>query len=168
MRSSLPYSAASFTCVRSEVWTRTLIVQPSRPPRQSARPMERWTHQATRDQTQVKSSCAATQDHGRFKLQKIATVAQTTSLYSECNKHSYDQKYRKSVRCFLVVKKCTSTFSESSSDWSQFSGSFDASNYLSPRMRRNHGLMSMKKTLALIHLALVWSQEPLTLSDLLR
>ncbi|XP_040925539.1 TATA box-binding protein-associated factor RNA polymerase I subunit B isoform X2 [Betta splendens] len=57
---------------------------------------------------------------------------------------------------------------ESSSGWSQFSGSVDARNYLGPRMKRNCGLMSMKKTLALIHLALVWSREPLTLSDLLR
>ncbi|XP_026196406.1 TATA box-binding protein-associated factor RNA polymerase I subunit B [Anabas testudineus] len=53
----------------------------------------------------------------------------------------------------------------STSGWSQFSGSVSCP---SPRMRRNHSLMSMKKTLALIHLALVWSSEPLTLSDLLR
>ncbi|XP_074471961.1 TATA box-binding protein-associated factor RNA polymerase I subunit B [Sebastes fasciatus] len=57
----------------------------------------------------------------------------------------------------------------SSSDWSQCSGSVDAASYLSARLRRSrHTLMSMKKTLALIHLALVWSREPLTLSDLLR
>uniref|UniRef100_A0A8C9ZKS9 TATA box-binding protein-associated factor RNA polymerase I subunit B n=1 Tax=Sander lucioperca TaxID=283035 RepID=A0A8C9ZKS9_SANLU len=57
----------------------------------------------------------------------------------------------------------------SSSDWSQCSGSLDAASYLSARLRRSrHGLMSMKKTLALLHLALVWIQEPLTLSDLLR
>lgn len=48
------------------------------------------------------------------------------------------------------------------------SGSLDAVSYLSARMKRTHSLMSMKKTLALIHLALVWSREPLTLSDLLR
>ncbi|XP_037541150.1 TATA box-binding protein-associated factor RNA polymerase I subunit B [Nematolebias whitei] len=36
------------------------------------------------------------------------------------------------------------------------------------RSRRYRGRMSMKKTLALIHLALAWSGEALTLSDLLR
>ncbi|XP_032399711.1 TATA box-binding protein-associated factor RNA polymerase I subunit B [Etheostoma spectabile] len=57
----------------------------------------------------------------------------------------------------------------SSSDWSQYSGSLDAASYLSARLRRcRHGLMTMKKTLALLHLALVWIREPLTLSDLLR
>ncbi|KAM4529373.1 TATA box-binding protein-associated factor RNA polymerase I subunit B isoform 1-T1 [Fundulus diaphanus] len=34
--------------------------------------------------------------------------------------------------------------------------------------KRSRSLMTMKKTLALIHLALVWSREALTLSDLLR
>lgn len=57
---------------------------------------------------------------------------------------------------------------ESSSDWSQWSGSVDAVSYLSTRLRRARGLMTMKKTLALIHLALIWIREPLTLSDLLR
>ncbi|KAI3364674.1 hypothetical protein L3Q82_011449, partial [Scortum barcoo] len=57
---------------------------------------------------------------------------------------------------------------ESSSDWSMCSGSVDATSYLTARLKRTRGLMSMKKTLALIHLALVWSREPLTLSDLLR
>ncbi|XP_026163959.1 TATA box-binding protein-associated factor RNA polymerase I subunit B [Mastacembelus armatus] len=57
---------------------------------------------------------------------------------------------------------------ESASDWSLCSGSVDVNNYLTARQRRSHGLMSMKKTLALIHLALTWSREPLTLSDLLR
>ncbi|KAM9339387.1 TATA box-binding protein-associated factor RNA polymerase I subunit B [Symphorus nematophorus] len=56
----------------------------------------------------------------------------------------------------------------SGSDWSQCSGSVDASSYLSPRLRRTRALMSMRKTLALIHLALIWSREALTLSDLLR
>ncbi|KAM6906299.1 TATA box-binding protein-associated factor RNA polymerase I subunit B [Lycodopsis pacificus] len=57
----------------------------------------------------------------------------------------------------------------SSSDWSMCSGSLDASSYLTGRLRRSrHSLMSMKKTLALIHLALVWTRQPLTLSDLLR
>lgn len=58
--------------------------------------------------------------------------------------------------------------SESSSDWSLCSGSVDAVSYLSARRRRSRGLMSMRKTLALIHLALIWSREALTLSDLLR
>uniref|UniRef100_UPI0037E73436 TATA box-binding protein-associated factor RNA polymerase I subunit B n=1 Tax=Semicossyphus pulcher TaxID=241346 RepID=UPI0037E73436 len=57
---------------------------------------------------------------------------------------------------------------ESPSDWSVCSGSLDAASYLSARLRRPRGLMSMKKTLALIHIALTWSREPLTLSDLLR
>ncbi|XP_047429468.1 TATA box-binding protein-associated factor RNA polymerase I subunit B isoform X2 [Mugil cephalus] len=59
--------------------------------------------------------------------------------------------------------------SESCSDWSE---SGDASSQLTPRERRGRGrgrgLMTMRKTLALIHLALVWSREALTLSDLLR
>ena len=58
-----------------------------------------------------------------------------------------------------------STARESASDWS---GSKDGAAYLLARRRRGHNLMSMKKTLALIHLALVWSREALTLSDLLR
>lgn len=57
---------------------------------------------------------------------------------------------------------------ESSSDWSQRSGSSDVAAYLTAQQRRSHGLMNMTKTLALIHLALIWSLEPLTLSDLLR
>ncbi|XP_030261202.1 TATA box-binding protein-associated factor RNA polymerase I subunit B [Sparus aurata] len=57
---------------------------------------------------------------------------------------------------------------ESSSEWSLCSGSVDAAGYLSARLRRTRGLMSMTKTLALIHLALIWSAEALTLSDLLR
>ncbi|KAM8831742.1 TATA box-binding protein-associated factor RNA polymerase I subunit B isoform 2-T2 [Spinachia spinachia] len=57
----------------------------------------------------------------------------------------------------------------SARDWSTFSGSLDAVSYLSGHMRRTrHSLLSMKRTLALIHVALVWSREPLTLSDLLR
>ncbi|XP_075873325.1 TATA box-binding protein-associated factor RNA polymerase I subunit B isoform X2 [Nelusetta ayraudi] len=56
----------------------------------------------------------------------------------------------------------------SSSDWSLYSGSVDAHSYLSAGRRRSLNLMSMRKTLALIHLALVWSRQALTLSDLLR
>ncbi|XP_062293752.1 TATA box-binding protein-associated factor RNA polymerase I subunit B [Scomber scombrus] len=55
-----------------------------------------------------------------------------------------------------------------SSEWSQCSGSMDADTYLTPRLKRGRSLMNLKKTLALIHLALVWSREALTLSDLLR
>lgn len=45
----------------------------------------------------------------------------------------------------------------------------DAVSYLSGSMRTSRqSLLSMKRTLALIHVALVWSREPLTLSDLLR
>ncbi|XP_061602382.1 TATA box-binding protein-associated factor RNA polymerase I subunit B [Cololabis saira] len=58
-----------------------------------------------------------------------------------------------------------STDQEGVSDWS---GSTDGGAYRRGRRRRNHKLMSMKKTLALLHLALVWSREALTLSDLLR
>ncbi|XP_010881014.2 TATA box-binding protein-associated factor RNA polymerase I subunit B [Esox lucius] len=48
------------------------------------------------------------------------------------------------------------------------SGSKDAVCYLTPRQRRNQKLMSMPKTLALCHLALLWSREAITLADLLR
>ncbi|XP_023152896.1 TATA box-binding protein-associated factor RNA polymerase I subunit B [Amphiprion ocellaris] len=51
---------------------------------------------------------------------------------------------------------------------SDYSGSMDVSSYLSARLRRKRSPLSMMKTLALIHLALVWSREALTLSDLLR
>nr|XP_043905528.1 TATA box-binding protein-associated factor RNA polymerase I subunit B isoform X2 [Solea senegalensis] len=57
---------------------------------------------------------------------------------------------------------------EDSSDWPQLSGSADALTYISSPRRRSHRLMSMRKTLALIHVALTWSRESLTLSDLLR
>ncbi|XP_053192887.1 TATA box-binding protein-associated factor RNA polymerase I subunit B [Scomber japonicus] len=57
---------------------------------------------------------------------------------------------------------------EVSSEWSYCSGSVDADTYLTPRLKRSRGLMSLKKTLALIHLALVWTREALTLSDLIR
>eukprot|EP00066_Takifugu_rubripes_P027666 XP_011616932.1 PREDICTED: TATA box-binding protein-associated factor RNA polymerase I subunit B isoform X1 [Takifugu rubripes] len=40
--------------------------------------------------------------------------------------------------------------------------------HLSARRGRSQSLMSMSKTLGLVHLALVWSREALTLSDLLR
>uniref|UniRef100_A0A3Q4GCP8 TATA box-binding protein-associated factor RNA polymerase I subunit B n=1 Tax=Neolamprologus brichardi TaxID=32507 RepID=A0A3Q4GCP8_NEOBR len=55
--------------------------------------------------------------------------------------------------------------SENSGFWS---GSSDTLTYLSARKKRSQSLLSMKKTLALIYLALVWSREALTLSDLLR
>ncbi|CAL8314167.1 unnamed protein product [Lota lota] len=48
------------------------------------------------------------------------------------------------------------------------SGSEDSSAYLSLRMRRSNGLMSMNKTLALLYLGLLWCREALTLADLLR
>lgn len=48
------------------------------------------------------------------------------------------------------------------------SGSIDAVSYLTPRQRRSQGLMSMPKTLALCHLALLWAREAITLADLLR
>ncbi|XP_014855116.1 PREDICTED: TATA box-binding protein-associated factor RNA polymerase I subunit B isoform X2 [Poecilia mexicana] len=54
---------------------------------------------------------------------------------------------------------------ESSSDWL---GSDYSSTGTSASWKRSRSLMTMKKTLALIHLALVWSREALTLSDLLR
>ncbi|XP_068609983.1 TATA box-binding protein-associated factor RNA polymerase I subunit B [Brachionichthys hirsutus] len=57
---------------------------------------------------------------------------------------------------------------ESSDDWSLCSGPLDTDRYRSTRLKRTRGLMSMRKTLALVHLALVWSRETLTLSDLLR
>lgn len=58
--------------------------------------------------------------------------------------------------------------SESSSDWSLISGPVDPVSYLKARQKQSRGLMSMRKTLALLHLALIWSREALTLSDLLR
>ncbi|CAJ1077774.1 TATA box-binding protein-associated factor RNA polymerase I subunit B [Xyrichtys novacula] len=56
----------------------------------------------------------------------------------------------------------------SRSSWSVCSGSEDAGFYLSARHRRGYSPMTMERTLALIHIALTWSREPLTLSDLLR
>lgn len=72
------------------------------------------------------------------------------------------------VFVFECQLKHSFTSTESSSEWSLCSGSVDAAGYLSARLRRTRGLMSMTKTLALIHLALIWSAEALTLSDLLR
>ncbi|XP_043963083.1 TATA box-binding protein-associated factor RNA polymerase I subunit B isoform X2 [Gambusia affinis] len=54
---------------------------------------------------------------------------------------------------------------ESSSDWL---GSDYSSVGTSSSWKRSRSQMTMKTTLALIHLALVWSREALTLSDLLR
>ena len=48
------------------------------------------------------------------------------------------------------------------------SGSEDSGTYLSLRLRRSNGLMSMNKTLALLYLGLLWCREALTLADLLR
>ncbi|XP_059897111.1 TATA box-binding protein-associated factor RNA polymerase I subunit B isoform X2 [Gadus macrocephalus] len=48
------------------------------------------------------------------------------------------------------------------------SGSEDSGTYLSLRLRRANGLMSMNKTLALLYLGLLWCREALTLADLLR
>ncbi|KAM4522640.1 TATA box-binding protein-associated factor RNA polymerase I subunit B [Odontesthes bonariensis] len=54
---------------------------------------------------------------------------------------------------------------ENASDWS---GSRSSATYRTARQRCSRSLMTMPRTLALIHLALVWSREALTLSDLLR
>lgn len=54
---------------------------------------------------------------------------------------------------------------ESGSDWL---GSGHSSGTSTASWKRSRSPMTMKKTLALIHLALVWSREALTLSDLLR
>ncbi|MED6251549.1 hypothetical protein ATANTOWER_032585, partial [Ataeniobius toweri] len=54
---------------------------------------------------------------------------------------------------------------ESGSDWG---GSGQSSTCSMASWKRSRSLMTMEKTLALIHLALVWSREALTLSDLLR
>lgn len=48
------------------------------------------------------------------------------------------------------------------------SDSADDVDNLSAHRRQRQSSMSMSKTLALVHLALVWSREALTLSDLLR
>ncbi|MEQ2213830.1 hypothetical protein XENOCAPTIV_021686, partial [Xenoophorus captivus] len=58
-----------------------------------------------------------------------------------------------------------SWISKSGSDWG---GSGQSSTCSMPSLKRSRSLMTMEKTLALIHLALVWSREALTLSDLLR
>ncbi|XP_029903534.1 LOW QUALITY PROTEIN: TATA box-binding protein-associated factor RNA polymerase I subunit B [Myripristis murdjan] len=57
---------------------------------------------------------------------------------------------------------------ESSDGVSVCSGSADVVSYLTPSRKRGGGLMTMRKTLALLFLALLWSREALTLSDLLR
>ncbi|XP_051909601.1 TATA box-binding protein-associated factor RNA polymerase I subunit B isoform X1 [Hippocampus zosterae] len=54
----------------------------------------------------------------------------------------------------------------SHSDWS--TGSQGSCASPRPRRKWQRGAMSMAKTLALIHVALVWSRQALTLSDLLR
>ncbi|XP_041831440.1 TATA box-binding protein-associated factor RNA polymerase I subunit B isoform X2 [Melanotaenia boesemani] len=54
---------------------------------------------------------------------------------------------------------------ESGSEWSSSTNDLRR---LTSRRRRSQSRMTMVKTLALIHLALVWSREALTLSDLLR
>ncbi|CAN9507994.1 unnamed protein product [Ophioblennius macclurei] len=52
---------------------------------------------------------------------------------------------------------------DSSCNWS---GSVDSASYC--KVSRKSGLITMRRTLALLHLALVWSRQALTLSDLLR
>ncbi|KAL7888327.1 hypothetical protein AOLI_G00033010 [Acnodon oligacanthus] len=60
--------------------------------------------------------------------------------------------------------------SEYSSDGksSMCSGSLDAAYYFEAKQRRSRLLMSMPRTLALCHLALLWLREAITLADLLR
>ncbi|KAI9528283.1 hypothetical protein NQZ68_021924 [Dissostichus eleginoides] len=68
-----------------------------------------------------------------------------------------------------TIASSAASLAGSCSDVSQCSGSLDAASFLSARLRRSgSAVMSMRKTLALIHLALTWSREALTLSDLLR
>ncbi|XP_063757510.1 LOW QUALITY PROTEIN: TATA box-binding protein-associated factor RNA polymerase I subunit B [Eleginops maclovinus] len=68
-----------------------------------------------------------------------------------------------------VAPSAAASLAGSCSDASQCSGSLDAGSFLSAQQRGSGtAVMSMRKTLALIHLALTWSREPLTLSDLLR
>ncbi|KAF7651367.1 hypothetical protein LDENG_00111810 [Lucifuga dentata] len=57
---------------------------------------------------------------------------------------------------------------ESSSDWSLCSGPADALTFLTVQQKQSSSLLSMRKTLAFIHLALLWCRETLSLSDLLR
>lgn len=66
------------------------------------------------------------------------------------------------------VRACVCVFTGSSSDGSLHSGSVDAKHTLSGGIRQTFCLISMRKTLALIYLALVWSRQALTLGDLLR
>uniref|UniRef100_A0A8C6UYY9 Uncharacterized protein n=1 Tax=Neogobius melanostomus TaxID=47308 RepID=A0A8C6UYY9_9GOBI len=66
------------------------------------------------------------------------------------------------------VSRPLSDWSVCLSDWSL--GSLDSDSYLSQTMKRRSRtkLMSMRKTLALLHVALTWSRQSLTLSELLR
>uniref|UniRef100_A0A3B3ZTN2 TATA box-binding protein-associated factor RNA polymerase I subunit B n=1 Tax=Periophthalmus magnuspinnatus TaxID=409849 RepID=A0A3B3ZTN2_9GOBI len=51
------------------------------------------------------------------------------------------------------------------SGWS--TGSVDSNDYVSRSGKKRRGQMSMRKTLALLHVALVWSRQKITLTDLL-
>ncbi|XP_054879982.1 TATA box-binding protein-associated factor RNA polymerase I subunit B [Poeciliopsis prolifica] len=64
-----------------------------------------------------------------------------------------------------VLNSSAGSNAESSSDWL---GSDYSSTSTSASLKWSRNLMTMKTTLVLIHLALVWSREALTLSDLLR
>ncbi|XP_076127819.1 TATA box-binding protein-associated factor RNA polymerase I subunit B isoform X2 [Alosa pseudoharengus] len=58
--------------------------------------------------------------------------------------------------------------SDDEASTSLWCGSADATGYLNRRNQRSHHLMSMPRTLALCHLALLWVREAVTLADLLR
>ncbi|XP_062857490.1 TATA box-binding protein-associated factor RNA polymerase I subunit B [Trichomycterus rosablanca] len=63
---------------------------------------------------------------------------------------------------------CSISGYSSSGGVSVGSGSVDADNYFSTKRKKKRHLMSMPKTLALCHLALLWIREGITLADLLR
>ncbi|XP_035006981.1 TATA box-binding protein-associated factor RNA polymerase I subunit B isoform X2 [Hippoglossus stenolepis] len=96
----------------------------------------------------------------RFKLQRPGSDSDSVAESSAASASETDGETNLSSTAASNAESCT--------DWPQRWGSSDVVTYLTARQRRSRGLMNMPKTLALIHLALLWSREPLTLSDLLR
>ncbi|XP_076021366.1 TATA box-binding protein-associated factor RNA polymerase I subunit B [Genypterus blacodes] len=116
---------------------------------------------------------------------KDAVLYQMWKLYLQMSRQAYTRKPVQSTKFKMggadstdletdsTVTSCLDTDSEmdllstagSSTDWSSNTGS---PNPEAPWPRQTKNELSMKMTLAFIHLALVWSRETLTLSDLLR
>uniref|UniRef100_A0A3P9PJJ0 TATA box-binding protein-associated factor RNA polymerase I subunit B n=1 Tax=Poecilia reticulata TaxID=8081 RepID=A0A3P9PJJ0_POERE len=101
---------------------------------------------------------------------KDDVLCQMWRLYLQKSQQGYTRNPVRNLRFrgvsfLLFITVIALFFVWSSSDWlgSDYSGAGTSSSW-----KRSRSLMTMKKTLALIHLALVWSREALTLSDLLR